>query len=82
MLTCNVYQGSQLLQFKWFKNEILLNSEDVEIETKNIFSHLTLPKIDIEDSANYSCVVSNQFGFDTQWSVLQVKGLLFTLDRC
>ncbi|KAJ6222590.1 hypothetical protein RDWZM_001135, partial [Blomia tropicalis] len=73
MLTCNVYQGSQLLQFKWFKNEILLNSEDVEIETKNIFSHLTLPKIDIEDSANYSCVVSNQFGFDTQWSVLQVK---------
>ena len=82
MLICNVYQGSQPLQFKWFKNEIPLNSEDVEIETKNIFSHLTLPKIGIEESANYSCVVSNLFGIDTQWSVLQVKGLLFTLDRC
>ena len=76
ILTCSVYQGSQPLQFKWFKNDKVINSENVEIETKSIVSHLTIPKIQIEDSANFSCIVLNPFGIDHQWSVLQVKGLL------
>ena len=54
----------------------MINSENVEIETKSIVSLLTIPKIEIEDSANFSCIVSNPFGVDHQWSVLQVKGLL------
>ena len=86
-LTCNVYQGTQPVQFKWFKNDQPIETSRVEIETKKSLSFLTLPKIDVNDSANFSCIASNLFGFDRQWSVLQVKGLpsinfLFTLIRC
>ena len=75
ILTCNAYQGSHPLKFQWFKNEHLIGIGKAVIETKQQFSQLTLPKISAEDSANYSCVVSNPFGIDKQWSVLQVKGL-------
>ena len=93
MLTCNVYQGTQPLQFKWLKNGSPLDysatttstnnldesssSSNLEIETKHYFSHLILHRISVHDSSNYSCVVSSPFGIDSQWSVLEVKGLWF-----
>lgn len=79
MLTCNVYQGSEPLHFQWLKNDGPIDhghrSANIVIEIKDSFSHLSVKNIGLDDSANYSCVVSNQIGFDTQWSVLQVKGL-------
>ena len=47
------------------------------IESKSSISHLTIAQIDTNDSGNYSCIVSNKVGFDTQWSILQVKGLIY-----
>ena len=76
ILNCNIYEGSQPLQFQWYKNEQPIQQPgNVNIETKQFFSHLSLSNIGVNDSGNYSCVVSNPFGIDTQWSMLQVKGL-------
>ena len=71
-------QGSEPLEFKWFKNGIELQTDSIQhqIDTKSIFSMFTLNQITPNDSGNYSCVVSNNFGFDAQWTVLEVKGLI------
>ena len=45
------------------------------IESRNSISHLTIPDIVVDDAGNYSCVSTNRFGFDTQWTTLEVKGL-------
>ena len=34
--------------------------------------------ISLLDTGNYSCSVQNKHGIDSQWSVLDVKGLLLT----
>lgn len=83
VLTCSVIQGNKPLQFEWYKDGHRMDSKKpidspprYQIDTKNSFSLFNLNHIESHDSGNYSCVVSNQYGFDTQWSVLQVKGLM------
>ena len=90
-LFCNVLIGSKPLLFQWFKNgnqiPIANNKKEssfsssvldgrFQIDTKAVFSQLMLHDLVATDSGNYSCIVSNEHGFDTQWSMLQVKGLV------
>lgn len=82
LLTCHVSRGVEPLQFEWFKDgrkiiSGLVDFSRYQIDTKTTFSFLTLKRIQSNDSGNFSCVASNQFGFDTQWSILEVTGLKF-----
>nr|XP_027202352.1 obscurin-like [Dermatophagoides pteronyssinus] len=76
VLTCNVAKGSKPFRFQWFLNGVeITGSSRSSIETKDIFSLYTLRNIDSNDMGNYSCVVSNKFGFDKLWIQLTVTGL-------
>ena len=84
MLTCNVVQGNEPFKFQWLKNNVELNSDSSrhKINTQNTFSVFSLIQIEPSDSGNYSCAVGNDYGFDVQWSVLEVKGLDSFLEFC
>ena len=74
------------LSFKWFKNEqeLLRHTNpnlSYQIKTDNFLSFLTISQLKASDYGNYSCVVSNPFGFDIQWTWLQVKGSFFVFDH-
>ena len=77
-LPCNVIKGSRPLKFEWSKNGHFLSSLEAsnryQIETKNSISILTIPEIDVQDSGNYSCKVSNSYGQDNLVTNLIVKG--------
>lgn len=84
LLACHVMKGEKPLKFEWFKDDHKIASELIDpgryqIDTKNTFSLFTLNQIETVDAGNYSCVVSNPFGLDAQWSVLQVKGMNFLI---
>ena len=75
---CAVDRGSDPLFFEWLINEVKVKpSPDVnyKIENNKRFSILSIEKLRQKDSANYGCVVSNQFGSDSQNTLLTVKGL-------
>ena len=75
---CSVREGSPPLFFEWSRDgQTLKPSPDVnyKIENSKMFSIFTIEKIDRRDSANYSCVVRNGIGSDTQSVLLSIKGL-------
>ena len=76
---CGVEKGSDPLFFEWSINEEKVKpSPDVnyKIENNKRFSILSIEKLSQKDSANYGCVVSNQFGSDSQTISLTVTGIL------
>ena len=78
-IVCGVEEGSDPLFFEWLINEMKLKpSPDVnyKIENNKRFSILSIEKLSQKDSANYGCVVSNQFGSDSQTISLTVKGMI------
>ena len=75
---CSAQKGSEPLSFEWSKNEeVIKPSPDVNYNIQNFerFSTLTIKNLDRKDSANYGCVVSNQFGSDAQNILLTVEGM-------
>ena len=76
-LTCSIQQGSLPVHFKWFKNGVLLGEKNsnTKMEFGDDFSHLVIHRVDVDDSGNYSCHVSNSFGHDRQIVLLSVRGL-------
>ena len=83
-LFCSVHEGHSPFQFEWFKNDqpILVDSyvHKYQIDTSEDNSLLTIVNLNDQDSANYSCMVRNDFGFDSQTTILIVKGLFFYND--
>lgn len=80
ILNCNVYQGNLPLLFKWLKDNVAIDSSRFEIESKNYFSQLAINAINVEDAGNYTCTVSDSsYQIDSQWSILEVKGLFASL---
>lgn len=73
-MPCSVLEGSKPLRFSWYKNQEPIHNDRYLIETKQSISHLTIHEVVVGDSGNYSCVVSNEAGFDTQWTVVDVQG--------
>ena len=80
VFTCNVAKGTKPFQFEWQKNNQKIISSDhnthSRIEFKDIYSLLSLYNIDRNDIGNYSCIVTNQFGFDRISFQLDVTGIL------
>ena len=79
ILICNTIDGKSPFEFFWKKNGHPFNTEDarIVIETEDTFSQLMIKNLTIFDSGNFSCFVQNSYGFDSQWTVLQVKGLSY-----
>lgn len=78
VLNCNVAKGTKPFRFQWHKNNVeISDNKHSRIEFKDIYSLLTLYNIDREDIGNYSCIVTNQFGFDRISFQLDVTGLNF-----
>ncbi|XP_075586172.1 cell adhesion molecule Dscam1-like isoform X1 [Dermatophagoides farinae] len=80
VLICNSIKGSKPLIFRWLKDghDIEKDSHRFDmdrysIEKKSSFTQLTVNDVSISDSGNYSCVVTNAFGLDSQWSQFDVK---------
>jgi hypothetical protein len=74
---CSTQEGSLPLFFEWSKNgkSIKPNPEvNYKIDNFDRFSTLTIAKIDRNDSGNYTCVVHNSIGSDSQSVLLSVKG--------
>ena len=85
-ILCSPQEGSKPLQFEWRKNGLVLKDTDpgFKIDSTEDESLFTISKLESKDSANYSCLVRNQFGKDIQSTVLTVKGLpnLIFLEFC
>ena len=62
--------------FDWFKNNQKLESISThyKIENSGEFSVFSISNVSKIDTANYSCVVSNAFGTDSQTVIFSVRG--------
>ncbi|GFT91507.1 titin [Nephila pilipes] len=69
-LTCAVMSGTPPLNFKWYKNQKLLQTENIKSSNKKV-SFLTIDPIVESSEGNYSCIVSNSNG-QTQFSAVLV----------
>ncbi len=81
-ILCAVQEGSHPLFFEWSKNghSIKANPDfNYKIDNFEKYSTLIIAKIDRKDAGNYSCVVHNSIGSDSQSVLLSIKGrkLLF-----
>lgn len=78
-LYCYLNVGSKPVKFEWFRNGVLLANDatNYHIDVFEDESRFIVNQLDVNDSANYSCVAQNQFGSDTQSTQLIVKGLQF-----
>ncbi|XP_053206708.1 cell adhesion molecule DSCAM-like isoform X1 [Panonychus citri] len=73
--TCQSLSGSPPLHVSWFKdgNE-LTDSVSVRIQSNADPSMLIIDSIQSSHSGNYSCKISNRFGYDTFTTELLVEG--------
>ncbi|OTF80268.1 Immunoglobulin domain containing protein [Euroglyphus maynei] len=78
-IPCSILSGSPPFSFKWFKNgnelQRTANQDSYQIKTDNFLSFLSISQLRAIDSGNYSCIVSNDYGIDIQWTILQVKAI-------
>ena len=75
---CTVQEGSFPVFFEWFKDSKSLKPSpdfNYKIEISKISSTFTIESIDRNDHGNYTCVVKNTFGSDSQNVFLNIKGL-------
>jgi len=67
------------LFFQWSKDgQIIKPNPDSNYKIDNFdrFSTFAIAKIDRKDAANYTCIVRNAFGYDSQNVLLTVKGMI------
>ena len=77
-ILCSVEEGSEPFFFEWSKNgQSIRPGPDVKyrIDNLKLSSTLTIEKIARSDAGNYSCVVKNAVGSDSQSVQLNVKGM-------
>ena len=80
LFVCSVEKGSDPLFFEWTINDEKVKPSpdfNYKIENDDRLSMFKIKKITRKDSAKYGCVVSNQFGSDSQNILLTVKGIQF-----
>jgi len=83
-LYCSIQTGNKPLFFQWTKNgQILSNNPQAnyKIENSEELSVFLIRNVIRSDSGNYSCVVRNAFGTDSQSALLTVKGLIIIFHK-
>ena len=77
-ISCTPQEGSKPFHFEWHREGRLLVEpfHRFKISFDEDESELIIPRLSFEDSGNYSCTVRNDYGSDTQWTQIVVKGLL------
>ncbi|RWS09189.1 hemicentin-1-like protein, partial [Dinothrombium tinctorium] len=70
---CSVSKGTSPLFFNWSKNGKTINKHSVIIKTEPIMSTLSIDKVGRDDTGNYSCIVNNAYGEDSNTFPLIVK---------
>ena len=76
-VNCPVQKGEQPFFFEWLRNgQTLKASPDVtyKIDNDDLSTTLIIKKIQKSDKGNYTCLVKNTFGSDSQTVSLTVKG--------
>jgi hypothetical protein len=79
-IVCAIERGSPPLFFQWYKNEQILVSNlesNFKIDSSAEYSNFIIAKVHRSDSGNYSCLVRNTFGSDSQSVRLNVRGIEF-----
>ncbi|OTF76105.1 hypothetical protein BLA29_013355 [Euroglyphus maynei] len=78
-IACFAEEGQKPFEFEWRQNneKILMKPYKYQIDIDDDTSNLAILNLDAKDSANYSCTVRNEYGFDSQTTRLIVKGIIF-----
>ena len=80
IITCSISSGSSPVRFKWhFNDKPIVAAADYQIENNERFSLLKLIQVNQAHTGNYTCVASNQLGFDSTHLYLIVQGYLTLL---
>ncbi len=77
-MLCAIERGSSPLFFQWYKNDEILVSNpesNFRIDSSADYSNFIIAKVHRSDSGNYSCLVRNPFGSDSQSVRLNVRGI-------
>lgn len=72
---CYTQQGAKPFSFEWFRDGQTLSPSDNQIEVNSDESLLTIQDLTTNHGGNYSCIVRNQHGSDSQYTFLTVTGL-------
>ena len=76
-LFCLVEEGHKPFQFEWFWNgKLIRENSKILIQNNEESSMLSIERLNRSDSGEYSCNVTNSGKKDSQFTVLNVKGLL------
>lgn len=81
-LTCSlIHRPNRPIHFTWLKNGVEISGESNDgrysIDSKPTMSLFTLNDVEVDDSANYTCIASDSAYRHSQSSLLQVKGSFF-----
>jgi len=75
---CSVQKGSTPLFFQWTRNNQILSPKpevNYKVETSDEHSIFIISNVSRFDAGNYSCIVRNAFGSDSQTVSLNVRGI-------
>ena len=81
IILCAVQEGKPN-KIEWFRNGNLIsskNGQNHKIDLLEDSSMLTIYRVTPEDSANYSCIASNEVSSASQFTVLTVRGLSLSI---
>lgn len=73
---CTTKTGSLPMNFEWQKKneEINSNDERYSFQTAELHSLMSIRNVNMHDTGNYTCRVSNSFGSDSYSFSIFVKG--------
>lgn len=72
---CSIITGDQPVEIKWLKDGKPLTEyrrKTQKIDENTVI--LSLRKLQLEDSGNYTCISQNRAGSASHWGILKVKG--------
>lgn len=77
-ILCTVKKGSFPMTYKWLYNDQEIGSHaKFKVTTIGRSSHLSVGKVEATDIGNYTCVVSNTYGQDTEMVQVILDGKIY-----